>query len=69
MDEVVAVEGVVAGLPKLKEPPAEKVPLAQKWQERIGRAKRHYRKFHERIRHNRKRVIRIRRGFMCIGRI
>lgn len=56
MDEVVAVEGVVAGSPKLKEPPAEKVPLAQKWQERIGRAKRHYRKFHERIRHNRKLV-------------
>lgn len=56
MDEVVAVEGVVAGLPKLKDPPVEKVPLAQKWQERIGRAKRHYRKFHERIRHNRKLV-------------
>ena len=56
MDEVVAVEGVVAGSPKLKDPPAEKVSLAQRWQERIGRAKRHYRKFHERIRHNRKLV-------------
>ena len=55
MEENMEVTAVM-DTPKFRDPPAEKEPLAGKWQKRIENAKRHYRKFHERIRHNRKLV-------------
>ena len=55
MDEEMEVVAVIDP-PKFREPPLEKEPLTEKWQKRIENAKRHYRKFHERIRHNRKLV-------------
>ena len=55
MEENMEVTAVM-DTPKFRDPPAEKEPLAGKWQKRIENAKRHYRKFHERIKHNRKLV-------------
>lgn len=56
MDNIDNVEMVVAAeAPKFREPP-EADPLVKKWQKRIENAKRHFRKFHERIRHNRQLV-------------
>ena len=46
---------VVVEAPKFKEPP-EPDPLVKKWQKRIEKAQKHYRKFHKRIRHNRDEV-------------
>ncbi|WAW06069.1 hypothetical protein NB639_01310 [Oxalobacter formigenes] len=49
--EVVAVQEQ----PKFKEQP-ESDPLAKKWAKRIENAKKHYKKFHKRIKHNRQLV-------------
>ncbi len=51
MDEIIAVEVVEA--PVFKERP-ETDPLAQKWAKRIESAKKHYKSFHARIKHNRR---------------
>ncbi len=47
---------VVHDLPGLREPPQENDPLAEKWHRRLEDAKRHYKRWHRRIRYNRKLV-------------
>ncbi len=47
---------IVHPVPEYKEPPLENDPLAAKWHLRLDDAKKHYRRWHKRIRHNRELV-------------